>query len=173
MIRLFVLAAAALFAAGCARYHIGFIGHPQLQTIGVGTIDNHSRNPQAATTLRMKLPAAFMDDGTMQVVPIDEADAVVHLDITNIELTTKGSTKVEDGDDSQQIYRSSIYGVRAFVTWYVVYRRTGERIIPKHNTIGHATFTEEIDLARTRQQAVDVALADAARKIADGIGEAW
>lgn len=160
-------------AWGCRHYQSGSLAHPQLKSIAIGAVENRTQEPTLGPVLKQKLPARFMTDGSLQVLPRDEADAVVETRIVSVELRTKGSNKVETGDEAQRIYRSSIFGARVQVAYRVMAARTGATLLAEQIVEGEALYTVEIDPTVTRERALAAALVDAADKVVTGVTEGW
>jgi hypothetical protein len=159
--------------SGCRHYQRGSLAHPQLKSIAIGDVENRTQEPALGPVLKQKLPARFMTDGSLQVLPRDEADAVVITRILAVELRGKGSNQVETGDTAQRIYRSSIFGARVRVAYRVIAARNGAPLLAEQIVEGNASFTVEIDPTVTREKALATALADAADNVVTGVTEAW
>lgn len=160
-----------MLISGCASYKLGSLGHPQLETVAVGEIRNDSREPYAATYLKQKLPAEFMNDGSLKVVSSSSADATVHARIVNTTLYGKGGSEIEEGEE--QVFRSTIFGLRVDVAYQVTRRGRDTPLLTERTISAEATFTEELDQTVARRLALEAALSEAAARIVQGVTEAW
>jgi len=174
-LRLALLVALAGLLSGC-QYRWGSLMHPQVQTIAVGRVENATREPQLGGAFRAKLAERIMTDGSLRLVPIDEADAILDANVRSIEFTALAATKQRDKAARQQDkdeYQTSLYRATVTVEVTVIVPGKTTPLVPTRTVTGVGDFNPLPDLQVARQGAYDLALRDAAAKAIAEITEAW
>ncbi|MFO7821905.1 MAG: LPS assembly lipoprotein LptE [Lentisphaeria bacterium] len=175
------LVAWAVFAlamgTGCARYEMGFINHPQMQTVGIGSFENHTDEPAMEALLRKKLAEMFSTRSALRLADPEKADIVVRGNIKSYSTRQAATAKVRDENeqpDNRSSYRTTIYRLRVRVDFETVIPEQNHRpAIPQRSVIGEGNFSEMPDLHTARRIGLQQALRDAAEKIVVSVTEAW
>ena len=77
-----------LIFTACSGYKVGDIMHPQIKTIGIGKIQNVTDQPRLSVFMIEKLKERFMQDASVKVVPVAEADIIITGKITDYRTMT-------------------------------------------------------------------------------------
>lgn len=166
---------AATLVAGCASYRCGSTVHPQLGTIAVGRITNMTDEPRQGLLCREMLLESFMLDGSLRVVPQEEADAILNGSITRYRLARKASAKRRKEnarDHDRDAYQTTVYS--AEVTLALELTVPGRKEPLKSQTVvGQADFPRLPDFVAAKEHALQQALGDAACKAVASVTEAW
>ncbi|MBT3289344.1 MAG: hypothetical protein HN904_09745 [Victivallales bacterium] len=165
---------AGLFT-GC-QYRWGSLMHPQVKTIAIGDVQNGTREPQLATLLKAKLADKIMIDGSLKLVPVSTADAILTATIRTIDYQALAATKQRDEDarqDDKHEYQSSLY--RATITLDITVKVPGKEtpLVSDCTVKGVGDYNRLPDPQMARRAAYDLALRDAAVKAVAEITEAW
>ncbi len=166
----------AVAAGGCRHYQVGFLPHPELQSIAVGPFANQTTEPALSVDLRSRLAEALMRDGSLRVDSLDQARVV--LDGTIVGLRSRQIAAVKGNQDElsdyQAEYRTALYRMAVVVRFSVVANGEERRqIIAEQSVVGEADYPNTPDLEVARGEAIKQAVNDAARQIAAAIVEAW
>lgn len=175
LLRPVLLAATVALLAGC-QYRWGALAHPQIQSMAVGRIENSTRDPQLGGLFRAKLAERIMTDGSLRLVPADEADAILEATVQSVQFSAVAATRQRDRTASQRRsdeYQTSLY--RATITIQVTALAPGKEtpLLASRTITGVGDFNALPDLQVARQGAYDLALRDAAAKAVAEITEAW
>lgn len=157
---------------GCRHYELGTPRPSDFQTVAIGRIENRTKEPRLAGYLRSKLAAAFNTEGSLKVVPVEQADRVIHAVVTDYHIEARAAVKLQEGEDQTQTYRTEIFGVRVEVEYALEGMPEGRGAAMQRVT-GQAEFTEQVDLEVSRQRGFRIAIADAAGRIARDVAEPW
>lgn len=169
--RLLLLMLLSLFAVSGCGYRIGFVGHPQISSLGVAPVANETLLYNAAGTLRALLCERIMNDGTYKLKGENEADSVVHarvLEAKFSEISWSSSNTDDTGDFFPEYYK-----VTVTVEYSVILPGRLTPLIGPAKVTGEAMFDHVIDLETARRNGIKQALWDATKKIIDGCTEAW
>ena len=161
----------SLFAVSGCGYRIGFVGHPQISSLGVAPVANETLLYNAAGTLRALLCERIMNDGTYTLKRENDADCVIHARVvksTFNEISWTSSNSDDTGDFFPEYYR-----VTVTVEYSVILPSRLTPLIGPVQVTGEAMFDNMIDLETARRSGIKQALWDATKKIVDGCTEAW
>ena len=165
-----LMAVAAVMLCGCG-YKIGFMGHPQIKSLGVAPVTNETLSYNGAGQLRALLCERIMNDGTYKLLRENEADCVLYAKILKVEFR-KRSWSTDDNHNSG-VFFPKYYNVKVTVEFSVIVPGRVSPLIGPAKVIGSAMFDHIIDLEHARQVAVKYALWDATKKIIDKCTETW
>ena len=183
-IRFPTLAAAALgllLSAGCAGYRHGSLMHPQFKTIAVGTFTNSTEEASLTAHLRSKLVDALMNDGSVTVKPMEDADAVIQGRIVKFKWDRLAAVRASDiaasnnnnNGQRRDTYQTTIYKVEVMVEYELYIPGMHRRVLDKMTVSGRADYSKLPDLDVARMEALRRAVTDAAQQITTGVTEAW
>lgn len=162
--------AAALMLCGCG-YRIGFLGHPQIKSMGVAPVTNETLSYNAAGVLRSLLCERIMNDGTYKLKREGDSDCILYAKVLKVdfrERTWSSSYNHNSGKFFPEYYKVSVV-----VEYSVVIPGRVKPLIGPEKAWGSAMFDHVIDLEHARNVGVKYALWDATKKIIDKCTEAW
>jgi hypothetical protein len=174
-VRLTLAVLMAGLLSGC-QYRWGSLMHPQISSMAVGQVENETREPQLAATLKNKLADKIMTDGSVKLAPIDKADAILNAKIRSISYASVASTKQRDESARQEDkdeYQTSLYRATVKVDVTVVVPGKETPLVSTRTVTGVADYNRLPDLQVARRAAYDLALRDAAVKAIAEVTEAW
>ena len=165
----FIAAAAALAISLCGcGYHIGFIKHPQLNTLAVAPAVNETAVYNAASDVRMMMNEVVVQDGTFKLVDQKSADAVIFMTVKRVSYAEVSEASVTDRDT----YRPNEWAVNVAVEYSVII--PGQAGAIRSGTVeGSTLFQAATDIESSRLRAVRQASYNACRKILYNIAEGW
>lgn len=174
-LRLALAVVLAGLLSGC-QYRGGSLMHPQIKTIAVGRIENATREPQLEGLFKAKLADKIMTDGSLSLVPLEEADGILTATIRSIDFSMLAATKQRDeaaAQDKKDEYQTALY--RATVTVDITVTVPGKEtpLVSARTVKGVGDFNRLPDQQVARRAAYDLALRDAAVKAVAEITEAW
>lgn len=171
----FLVIGLTVLFTGCAGYNTGRIGHPQIDSIAVATVQNMTSRPELRVELQKGLRAAVQNNGAYKLKVGSSADCIIHTRVMSVETDGVGSAfRAEDKDnDSLQDYGSSIYRVTMQVEYTVLLPGKSRPLIPLTKVSGYGRFTEMGDIEVARKIASRSAAGDVAQQIISQITEAW
>lgn len=175
-----ILGAACLIAAGitagCSSYRMGSVMHPGIETIAVGPIINKTDDPLLAAELRRNLTRGFMHDGSLTVVSVEKADAVLGctlLETTNRRLADVRKRGEDERDRDREAYQTALYRVEVAAQWEMtVPGRTDPLLVVTESRAG-SDYSPLPDLSIARAKGHRLAVAELARRIVSAVTEAW
>ncbi len=156
-----------LMLTGCG-YHIGFIKHPQLNSIAVAPVENSTSVYNAASNMRMMASEVIMQDGTYKLLDQKRADAVLFMTIKNIAFTAVGTSAVERDRD----YRPDEWIARVTVEYKLIIPGQGEPLMAG-TVSGQSHFQAGADVESGRLSGVQQACYDTALHLVRQISEGW
>ena len=159
----------ALGLSGCG-YRIGFVGHPQIESLAVAPVVNETLLFNASGNLRALLCERIMTDGTYKLRDEGKADCIVNARIVNAEFS-EVSWSSDDQDSGD--YFPEYYRVKVKVQYSVILPGRVTPLIGPATVVGTAMFDHMIDLETARRNGVKQALWDASKKIVDACTESW
>lgn len=164
-----VTAVAAIIAlgSGCG-YSIGYISHPQMESIAVAPVVNETGNYNASALLRNVLAEKFMTDGSMTLKGLKSADCIIYARILQVKYSSV-DTLLSDSDP----YIPEEWIVDVTIEYSVIVPGRAKPLIPATKVTERALFLREADLEGARYNGLRQALSNAAKKIVYGVTEAW
>ncbi len=170
LLRTFGLAAAVaalpLAGGGCVGYRLGSSLPPGVRTIAVPTLVNETDEPLIETECTRQVLAALIRDGSLRVVPEDEADVILRGTLTRHLLTPVAF-------DAERTTVAEEYRMTLFASLEVVRRETGEHAAPPARVTGRTDFLLTGDLTSAKRAALPRAAEDLARNMVDQVVRAW
>ena len=163
-----VFCAVMLFCSSCG-YHMGSTMHPQVSNIAIGKVINDTAVYNASVQLQQALAEQFMVDGSLKVVNLGNAQAIIYSRIVNIGYSMYSSRAAASGG----VYRAAEWQARVAVEFSVILPGEREPLIPRQVVYGEAYFRQQADLEVQRSRAVQMALRNAAKKIVQNTTELW
>lgn len=161
------LFAGVLFMSGCG-YHVGFLKHPQLNTIAVAPAVNETALYNVANDMRFMMNEAVMQDGTYKLSDAKRSDAIIYLVVKEASFADVGDASVEDDDT----YSPSEWNAKVKVDYKVIIPGQGKPLLAG-SVDGEARFQAPVDIEGGRQRAVRQACYVAAQKITYAVTEGW
>ena len=166
-----VLAAASLFLAGCAMdYRLGTTLSPELCAVYVPTVLNESTQPEAARHLTRELIKEIRREGTLKIVPEQEATTRLDVIITGYEQEAVTYTS----NDTQHPNR-----YRMYLTAKVKFAKIGRNgepekvLFEKTNLRGDETFEGGSQSLAFKLRCLPEVAKDLAESIVDACAGAW
>ena len=171
MLRFFSILSCALFlaaaTAGCG-YKIGFIKHPQLDSIAVAPVINETEIYNAASDMRMMMSEVIMQDGTFKLADMRRADAILYITVQNIAFGEAVRATVENEIE----YRPDEWRAWMTVSYKLIVPGQGKPLLSGRKE-GHIRFQAGADVESGRLKAVRQASYIVARRIVQSIAEGW
>jgi len=158
-----------LLNCGCG-YQIGFLNHPQLQSIAVAPVTNETLMYNGASTLRDLLCERIMTDGSMKLRSQSTADCILHARILNVKFEELSRSSKDENDDK---FFPTFYSVTATLEFSVILPGRVEPLFRSVTVNGTAEFARSGDLETARLNGFKQALWDGSKKIVDQIMEGW
>ncbi|MCQ2378654.1 MAG: LPS assembly lipoprotein LptE [Victivallaceae bacterium] len=158
----------ALTLCGCG-YRIGYIGHPQLKTIGIGPVTNETLAYNLSTQIRSVLAECFQVDGTMKVTDEKKADCILYAKVVSYKYSEISWSSDTDDDD----LRPNQWRVSISITYSVMIPGRAAPLIKDRTATGSATFMSGPDLEVSRTYALRQAGYEAAKNIVVQVTEGW
>lgn len=160
-----LLLAAAL--SGCG-YKIGFIKHPQLDSIAVAPVINETEIYNAASDMRMMMTEVIMQDGTFKLSDLRRADAILYITVQNIAFGEAARATVQNEIE----YRPDEWDAWVYVSYKLVVPGQGKPLLEGRKE-GTLRFQAGADVESGRLRAVRQASFVVAQKIIQSIAEGW
>jgi len=162
-----LLAAACVLLPACAGYQLGGQKPTRLReirTLAVPAFDNLTLEPRIAVNATNAAIKAIQNHGAYEIVPRDQADAVLKASVRNVHRTQFRS-------DRTNILRSSQMQVILDIQ-YSIEDRSG-RVLYTNFVNGETQMLIDPNLQLSETQALEDAAQRAAIKLADDICEGW
>jgi len=158
----------AVLLTACAGYQLGPI-QPKfmdgIKTIAVPTFKNDTLVPHLEALFANAVIKQVQMDGTFRIEPVDSADAIVQGKITKIERKSVRSLR-------SNVLATSEFNLIVHVSYSVTNRATGEEL-ESREVIGQTSFFVSSDIQQDEQQALPLAIHDAATRLVSEISEGW
>ena len=162
-----VILTAAAMLAGCG-YRIGFIKHPQLNSIAVAPVVNETAVYNTASDMRFMMNEVIMQDGTFKLSDQRRADAVLYLTVTQAAFANVSDASIEKDEE----YKPTEWSAVVSVEYKLIIPGRGEPIL-KGKVNGEIRFQAATDIESARLSAVRQACYEASKKIVYAIAEGW
>ena len=163
--------------AGCAGYHLGPVAKLTYSTVSVPMFRNKTVLPQMEAQITNGIIRRLQEDGSVKITSRDEADVVVLGEITKYHRTVLRTDKTDLKTLTTQTQVGSgvprEYRVEITATVEIRDRRNAQPIVPKTELTGSADVFIGTDLQSADYQALPLAAADLARKVATLVTERW
>lgn len=152
---------------GCG-YHIGFIKHPQIDSLAVAPAINETALYNTASDMRSMMCEAIMQDGSYKLSDQRNADAVIYLTVQSAKFADVSGASVDNDNE----YKPEEWETRVTVSYKVIIPGQGKPLRAGSVT-GISRFQLSVDIESSRLRAVRQACHEAARKIVYNIAEGW
>ena len=163
-----VMCAAILTLCSSCGYHIGFIKHPQIDSLAVAPVINQTTSYNAASDMRMMMSEVIMQDGTYKLSDQKRADAILYLTVATIGFNEFDDASVERNNQ----YKPSEWRTTVSVGYKLLIPGQGQPL--RSGTVnGIAQFQANVDLESVRLRSVRQACYEAAKKIIYQVSEGW
>lgn len=162
-----LLFSTALLLSGCG-YHVGFLKHPQLDTLAVAPAVNETALYNVANDMRFMMCEAVVQDGTYKLTDTKRADAIIYLTVKEAAFADVGDASVEDDDT----YTPSEWNAKVKVDYRVIIPGQGKALL-SGSVAGSARFQAPVDIEGGRQRAVRQACYVAAQQVVYAVTEGW
>lgn len=162
--------AAAFMLCGCG-YRIGFMGHPQIKSLGVAPVSNETLSYNASGVLRALLCERITNDGTYQLRSESEADCILYAKVLKVNFSER-SWSSNNNHNSGEFF-PDYYRVSATVECSVIIPGRVKPLIGPFRVTGRTMIDHIIDLEHARNIGVKYALWEATKKIIDRCTETW
>ena len=150
---------------GCVGYRLGSTLPPDLKTIYVRLFVNKCDEPLLEIDTTNATIAEFQKDGTLRIVPEDQADIVLETSLNSMTMTPLRYDRSEKTKPNE--YRLTLH------VSFVMKRAQTKAIINEASVIGESTFVFAGDMSNSRRAAIPEASRDLARRIVEAVVETW
>lgn len=176
MSKMMVLLGTVLLASSClSGYQTGSLQHPQIQKIALAKVQNNTGEVTLHGAVHQATLNALQMYSTMEVVPAEQADAILYVTVVSTDLA--GVDYVYRSDDREEEdgrnYGSTIFESKVNLEYTVMVPGRNRPLIIPTKISGEARFDSTADLEATRAYGRRQAAADASRKMVHAITEAW
>lgn len=161
----------AIFLSGCSSYTVGDLMHPDIKTIGIGKIKNTTDQPRLSLFMREKLKERFMQDASVKVVAVADADIIITGKITDYRINARGRTTQDEREEEEEGFFATIFRTSVHFTYEVKTQKGWD--VTKGSVYEGADFTEIIDQFEEKRNALRRATYEVAKKVVSRITEAW
>ncbi|HWB59823.1 MAG TPA: LptE family protein [Chthoniobacteraceae bacterium] len=166
--RKFLFLPLLMLLAGCAGYHVGPVKPAYLKnvrTIGVPTFRNATLIPRLEVMTANCVIKQLQNDGTFQVAPVEEADAILQGTVTSVQRQPYRSL-------AGNVLATTEFNLEMRIDYTLTDRLTG-KVLAKHSVIGSSSFFVGGDVQQDEQQALPLAADKAAVQIVTSLSEGW
>lgn len=155
-----------LLNAGCAGYRVGSMLPTDVETIYVPTVLNKSGEPLIEVELTQAIAQEIQKDGSLTIVPEDQADTVLTVVLLDYNLEPVSFQKTD---------RSAANQYRINLTASLVLRRTSDQSVVAEapRVKGQAVFDVVGDLSSSKRNGNPLAAEDLGKRIVQRIVEYW
>jgi hypothetical protein len=158
--------AAACMVSGCAGYSVGSMLPGNIKTVFVPNLTNQTGEPDIENMATDALIEAFQKDGTLNIAGPGNADAVLVVTLTSVELKPLQYSKSKSTEVSE-------YRLTLFANMKLKERETGKTIVEYTLVSGKTSFELLGDFATAKEEAIPDASKDLAHQIVNRVAEAW
>jgi hypothetical protein len=162
------LAGLILLIGGCG-YNIGYLGHPQIESIAVAPVTNKTAVYNVAAVMRGMFTEAFNVDGTYSLKNLREADCILYANV--LEFTTR--KVVDTADDEEVVFRVVEWEASVTVEFTVIIPGRKEPVIKTRTVTGSCNFQSSGDMETSRRNGARLACYQAAQTIVQYTTEGW
>lgn len=163
----FLAGVLCLCLQGCG-YHVGFIRHPQLESVAVAPVVNDTAVYNAASDMRMMMSEVIMQDGTFKLSDQKKADAIIYLTVSKVEFSDVGDASIESDDR----YSPDEWQTTVTVNYALILPGQGGKL-REGEVKGSARFQAPLDIESSRLRAVRQSCYEAAQNIIYNLAEGW
>lgn len=154
--------------SGCG-YHMGNMGNPQIETIGIAPVQNDTYFPDASQYMRQALAEKFQFDGNYKVTDIKDSDAILYGIIKEVE-TTAADIRTETGGVT---FMTQTFSINITFKFTVVIPGKKDPFIPSTVITKSAEYSVPIDHFISKKQGLRQASARVAKEVVWNCTERW
>ena len=151
---------------GCVGYRLGSTLPPDVKAIYVSLFINKCNEPLLEIDTTNATIAEFQNDGTLRIVPKEDADVILETTLTSMTLTPLRYDQTVDSTKPNE-YRMTLH------VSFVLKRAKTMEIMNEASVIGEATFEYLGNLNSSKRTAIPPASADLAKRIVEKVVETW
>ncbi len=158
-----------LSLGGCAGYHIGPVQPYYLRAvhkIAVPTFDNKTLVPRIAVLVTNTAIKQFQQDGTYRIANEDQADAILHGEITRINRAPLRSVR-------GNVLATTEFSLLLQVRYTLIDAQTHKPLTSPRDVIGTTSFFVGNDITSDEEQALPLAAEDLATRLVSELSEGW
>lgn len=149
----------SFFSVNCAGYQLGLAKpkkYDAIQTIAVTPAVNNTQEPKLSSIVTSSVLHKISQDGTYKATSLSKADAELKVTIESIEYTQYSPNRFD-------VSASDELKNHVKLSWQLIDKGGNE--IGEGSSSGSTNFFADSNLENARQNAIPVAIADAAQKI--------
>lgn len=158
-----ILCLIAVLTAGCGVYSFSSSALGGVKTIAVPQFDNKSLQPGIQEDLTRELINLYIQDNTLKIVGVADADAVLRGEVTKYENSYYTYTRGNEVDNVEE-FKVSIW------INFVLERKGGKVLLERDNVLGWGTYKR---VGETDQDGQREAIAKLVRDIVDETTKSW
>ena len=151
---------------GCVGYRLGSTLPPDVKAIYVQLFINKCNEPLLEIDTTNATIAEFQNDGTLRIVPRDEADVILETTLNSMTLTPLRYNQTTDKSKPDE-YRLVLQAS------FVLKRAKTQEIMSEASVIGESTFAFVGNLNSSKRAAIPAASEDLAKRIIQKVVEIW
>lgn len=151
---------------GCLGYKLGSTLPPDVKAIYVHLFINKCNEPLLEIDTTNATIAEFQKDGTLRIVPRDEADVLLETTLNAMTLTPLRYDQITDKAKPNE-YRLTL------AASFVLKRTKTREIMSEVSVIGESTFVFLGNLNSSKRSAIPAASEDLAKRIVEKVVEIW
>ena len=161
-----VLATVVMMGAGCASYRLGTTLPGDIKTISVPVFINDTKEPLLETPTTSATVNEFQREGTLSVRRQDQADTLLEVTLTALEIEPLRYSREENLTGVQ--YRMKIHA-------HMVFSKMGaeKEVLLERKVIGEETYFLIGDMSSSKRRAIPEAARDLAHHMVESIVEYW
>lgn len=159
------MALVLLALPGCVGYRLGSTLPPDVKAIYVRLFTNKCNEPLLEIDATNATIAEFQKDGTLRIVPADEADVVLETTLNALTLTPLRFDRTDTAKPNE--YRLTLH------VSFVLKRTKTREIMNEASVIGESTFVFMGNLNSSKRAAIPAASQDLAKRIVEKVVETW
>ncbi|MDD5676596.1 MAG: LptE family protein [Kiritimatiellae bacterium] len=151
---------------GCVGYRLGSTLPPDVKAIYVKLFINKCNEPLLEIDTTNATIAEFQKDGTLRIVPGNEADVILETTLNAMTLTPLRYDQTIDKAKPNE-YRLTLH------VSFVLKRAKSREIMNEASVIGESTFVFIGNLNSSKRAAIPAASEDLAKRIVEKVVETW
>ncbi len=156
----------ALFAAGCAGYHVGPVTQRNFKSIAVPMFRNRTLRPQLEAQITNAIIKGLQRDGSLRIESEPNADVVLDGSVVRYQRTALRSLRTDTGVPRE-------YEITITVRVEAKDRRTGEAVLKSAEVTGKSDVFIGADQQSAEEQVLPLIADDVARKVVGLLVESW
>jgi hypothetical protein len=159
-------AALLLVTPGCVGYKLGSNLPPGITSINIPVFINNANEPGLETILTGAAIQEFQKDGSLKVLPKDQADSILEVTVRKYQLEPLRYRR-------DQAVTAKEYRLTLTADVVLKKRATNQVVVENKGVIGFTTFTALADLPSARRLALPKAASDLGQRLVKCVVEYW